>query len=78
MVCGIVRDAISDFEKREVSWEVMKSMLDSFPELWNRAEEYVVVKRHRALTECSGSSDSDIGKLIRQILAEYRHKGLRK
>ena len=74
MVCGIVRDDMPDFEKREVSWEVMKSMLDSFPELWNRAEEYVVVKRHKALTECSNSNDSDIEKLMRQILMEYKQK----
>jgi hypothetical protein len=76
-VCDIVRDNTQDFEKIEVRWEVMKSLLDSSPELWNRAEEYVVIKRHEALIKCSNPNEPEIEKLLRQILMECKQERLK-
>ncbi|HVP26307.1 MAG TPA: hypothetical protein VMT26_01410 [Candidatus Bathyarchaeia archaeon] len=55
----------------------MKSLLDSSPELWNRAEEYVVIKRHEALVKCSNPNEPDIERLLRQILMDCKREHLK-
>jgi hypothetical protein len=73
-----VRDNTSEAKAPEVRWEVLKSMLDSFPQLWNRTEEYIVIKRHETLIKNRNTNVIGIEELMRQAVMEYNQEQLKK
>ena len=42
---NIVRDSTSNMRETEIRWEILKAMLDHFPELQERTETYLFAKK---------------------------------
>jgi hypothetical protein len=62
----------------EVRWEVLKSILDNFPQLLDRTERYILDKRSVAHTNSADHVSSDAKELMQKAVSEYRKERLRK
>ncbi len=65
-----MRDNTSD--SAEIRWEILKSMLDSFPQLVDRTEKYIIEKRNTAPASKANHLGLDLRELMRKAVNEYR------
>jgi hypothetical protein len=73
MECGIVRDQTSDLYTAEMRWTILKSMLDDFPELKERAEKYLS-SRNALKNSFRDNPDLTIKELTEKAIHEYRRE----
>jgi hypothetical protein len=70
-----VRDNTPD--SAEIRWEILKSMLDNFPQLLDRTKRYILNKE--ILDQKSSADVSlDAKDLIQKAISEYHEQRLRK
>ena len=62
----------------DVRWDVLKSMLDDFPQLRDRVERYIQEKNTSIQTSPTEQGEKDARKLLQKTLREYRQERLRK
>ena len=71
-----MRDNIPD--PLDVRWDVLKSMLDDFPQLRDRVEQYMQEKNMPIQTSPTDPAEKDARKLLQKTLSEYRQERSRK
>jgi transcriptional regulator GlxA family with amidase domain len=71
-----VRDNTPD--STEIRWEILKSMLDNFPQLLDRTERYILDKKNLATTDSVGHVSSDLKKMMQKAVSEYHKEHTRK
>jgi transcriptional regulator GlxA family with amidase domain len=71
-----VRDNTSD--SATLRWEVLKSMLDNFPQLLDRTERYILDKRSAVHTGSADHLSPDAKELMQKAVSEYHKERLRK
>ena len=62
----------------DLRWEILKSMLDDFPQLQDRAERYLLQKKNSTQDSSNNSIDSSIKELIQEAANKYRQEHSRK
>lgn len=62
----------------DIRWDVLKSMLDDFPQLRDRAEQYILQKRDPTQTSPTDAADSGAKELLQKALHNYRRERSRK
>ena len=62
----------------DIQWEVLKSMLDDFPQLRNRTEKYLLDKKSPAQIGAEGQIDQEIKEMMLEAVNECRKEHLRK
>jgi hypothetical protein len=62
----------------DVRWDVLKSMLDDFPQLRDRVERYMQEKNMPIQTSPTDPAEKDARKLLQKTLSEYRQERSRK
>jgi len=67
-----VRHDISDPGQTEIRWQILKAMLDDFPELQERTETYLFAKKSLLRSGCPKGSGSKIKKLLQKAIKEAR------
>jgi len=60
------------YDCNEVRWEILKSMLDSFPQLLDRAERYILEKKSLIQTVPESQNSSGVKELVQKAVKEYR------
>jgi hypothetical protein len=62
----------------DIRWDVLKSMLNDFPQLRDRAEQYLLQKKE--LTQTSSTDPADVGakELLQKAVNNYRRERSRK
>ncbi len=65
-------------EVLDVRWEVLKSMLDDFPQLRDRTEKYLVDKKNPFQTRADDHINQEIRKMMLEAVSECRKDRLRK
>ena len=70
-----MRDSTSD--PAEIRWEILKSMLDNFPQLVDRTEKYILDKRSLAQANSADQVNPNTKEPVQKALQEY-HKELRR
>jgi hypothetical protein len=73
-----VRDNTSHSGETEIRWEVLKAMLDHFPELQERTEKYLLAKESLLQSSYPKGSSSTIKELIEKSIEEYQQERLQK
>jgi hypothetical protein len=71
-----VRDNTSDPGETEIRWDVLKAMLDHFPELQERTEKYLLAKGSLLQSSYPKGSNSTIKELMQKTIEEYKQKRL--
>ena len=71
-----MRYNISDPRETEIRWEVLKAMLDHFPELQKRTEKYLLAKESLLQSSYPKGSSSTIKELMQKTIEEYQQKRL--
>lgn len=71
-----MRDNTSDPRETEIRWEVLKAMLDHFPELQERTEKYLLAKESLFQSSYAKGSNSTIKELMQKTIEEYQQKRL--
>jgi hypothetical protein len=71
-----VRNNTLDAE--EIRWDILKSMLDDFPQLWDRAEQYLLDKRSSAQIAAANAIYPGIKELMQEVVREIRKERSRK
>lgn len=61
----------------EIRWEVLKTMLDTFPELAERTETYLLTRRIALKSDYMKNTDMKINKLMKKAITEYRKNDTR-
>jgi len=67
-----VRDNISDPKQTEIRWQILKAMLDNFPELQERTETYLFAKRSLLKSGYPEGSSPKIRELLQKAIKETR------
>jgi hypothetical protein len=73
---SIVRDSTSDMRETEIRWEVLKAMLDHFPDLLQRTEVYLFAKKSLLQSSYPKGSSPTIKELMQKTIKEYQQKRL--
>jgi len=73
---GIVRNNIR--ESVNIRWEVMKSMLDDFPQLRDRTREYLMGNANAVEMSSTGCAGSGVKEMVNKAVKEYRRGRSRK
>ena len=70
MMSHILRDNTStpDYTR----WEIIKSMLDDFPELQDRVEQYLVQKKNPVQPIQSACTDEGVKEMLQKAIRAYR------
>jgi len=71
-----MRDNTSDPRETEIRWDVLKAMLDHFPELQERTEKYLLAKESLSQSSYPKDSNSTIKELMQKTIEEYQQKRL--
>jgi hypothetical protein len=74
--CCVVRNNTSD--PTDIRWDVLKSMIDDLPQLWDRTERYLLDKRSSTQVAASHHTDPMIEELIQKAISEYKKERSRK
>ncbi|MGD8566057.1 MAG: hypothetical protein PVF96_06890 [Candidatus Bathyarchaeota archaeon] len=56
----------------EIRWAVLKNMLDTFPELVERTETYLLTRKIELRPDHIKNTDFKIQKLMKNAIKEYR------
>ena len=67
-----MRDNTVAQKTSEIRWEVLKTMLDTFPELVERTETYLLTRKIELGSDQIKNSDFKIQKLMKNAIKEYR------
>lgn len=67
-----MRDDISDPRQTEIRWQILKAMLDDFPELQERTETYLFAKKSLLQSGYAEGSSAKIKELLRKAIRETR------
>jgi hypothetical protein len=62
----------------DIRWEVLKSMLDDFPQLHDRAEQYLRGKRSSTQISSADPAGPRVKELFQKAVDEYRQERSRK
>jgi hypothetical protein len=73
---SVVRDNTSDPRETKIRWDVLKAMLDHFPELQERTEKYLLAKERLFQSSYPKGSNSTIKELMQKTIKEYQQKRL--
>jgi hypothetical protein len=65
-------------DSTDIRWEVLKSMLDDFPQLRDRTEQYLMGNRKLTKISPTDQTDPGVSRLLRKAVNEYRQKRPRK
>ena len=65
-----MRDDTYDYV--EIRWEILKSMLDNFPQLLDLTEKYILEKKSLIHIRSKSQGSSDIKELKQKAVKEYR------
>ena len=65
-------------EVLDIRWEVLKSMLDDFPQLRDRTEKYLVDKKNPVQIRADDHINQEIRKMMLEAVSECRKDRLRK
>lgn len=68
----ILRDNTAD--PTEIRWDVLKSMLDDFPQLRDRAEQYIIEKKNPTQPSSTGDTGQTVKELLRKAIHRYRQE----
>ena len=68
----------STLDAAEIRWEILKSMLDNFPQLLDRTEKYILDKKSVAQTNSVSRVDLNAEELMQKALHEYHKERRRK
>jgi len=71
-----VRDNTQDLTR--IRWEVLKSMLDDFPELHDRVEQYLKGKRDSTQSSLAYHTDPRAKEQFQKVVGEYPQEHWRK
>lgn len=71
-----MRDNTSDPRETEIRWEVLKAMLDHFPELQERTETYLLAKESLLQSNYPEGSSLTSKELMQKTIEEYQQKRL--
>jgi hypothetical protein len=58
----------------DIRWDVLKSMLDDFPQLRDRAEQYLLQKRDPTQTSPTDPANPGVKKLFQKAVHDYRRE----
>jgi len=61
-------------DSADIRWEILKSMLDDFPQLRDRTEQYLLEKKNSTKTSLTGDIDPEVRKLMQKAVKEYRQE----
>ena len=61
-------------DSADIRWEILKSMLDDFPQLQDRTEQYLLEKKNSTKTSLTGDIDPEVRKLMQKAAKEYRQE----
>jgi len=67
-----LRDNTAD--PAEIRWDVLKSMLDDFPQLRDRTEQYLLEKKNSTQPSSTYSADQSVKELLQNAICEYRQE----
>jgi len=67
-----VRDDISDPRQTEIRWQILKAMLDDFPELQERTKTYLFAKISLLQSGHPEGSSLKIKELLQKAIKETR------
>ena len=70
-----MRDDISDPRQTEIRWQILKAMLDNFPELQERTEIYLFAKKSLLQFSYPKGSSPTLQELLQKAIKETR-KGI--
>jgi len=62
----------------EARWDVLKSMLDDFPQLRDRTEQYLLEKKNSTQPNSTCGPDQSVKELLQNAIHEYRQGRSRK
>ena len=68
----ILRDNTSD--PADIRWDVLKSMLDDFPQMRDRVEQYLLEKKNSTQPSSSCGTDQSVKELLQNAICEYRQE----
>ena len=71
-----MRDNASGPRETEIRWEVLKAMLDHFPELQERTETYLFAKKSLLQSSYLKGSSPTVKELMQKTIKEYQQKRL--
>jgi len=71
-----VRDNTAD--SSQIRWDVLKSMLDDFPQLRARAEQYILEKKNSTQTGQSDCMDISVKEQLEKAVHEFSLERSRK
>ena len=65
-------------DSTDIRWEILKSMLDDFPQLHDRMEQYLRGKRDSTQISPTDRTGPNVKELFQKAVDEYRQERLRK
>ena len=65
-------------DSAEIRWEILKSMLDNFPQLLDRTVRYILDKRSLTYTSSADHASLDAKELLQKAVREFHKERLRK
>ena len=65
-------------DSTDIRWEVLKSMLDDFPQLRDRTEQYLLGNKNSTKISSTRNIDPEVRKLMQKAVNEYRQERPRK
>lgn len=58
----------------DMRWDVLKSMLDDFPQLRDRAEQYLLEKKNPTQPSSTGGTGQSVKELLQKAIHGYRQE----
>jgi hypothetical protein len=68
----ILRDNTPD--PADIRWDVLKSMLDDFPQMRDRVEQYLLEKKNSTQPSSTCGTDQSVKELLQNAICEYRQE----
>jgi hypothetical protein len=62
----------------DIRWDVLKSMLNDFPQLRDRTEQYLLQKKELTQTSPTDPADAGAKELLQKAVNNYRRERSRK
>ena len=64
----------NQLDPTEVRWDVLKSLLDDFPQLRDRTEQYLLEKKNSKRPSSTCSKDRSVKELLQHAIQEYHEE----
>ena len=62
----------------DIRWQVLKSMLDDFPQLRGRTEQYLLNNKDLSQISPTDRTDPEVKELMQKAVSKFRQERLRK